>query len=136
MTIGPIRPTADAKRGGELESHGRPRSLAHARALHRPLRHLFRIWGFLAWYFRGHSILQDSTGNLHEQEHGTALPPGMILWAVTITLAAVDLIMSLNPHWYSTMIGVYLFSDAVLSSLVVITLLALWCSPTACFAAS
>ena len=52
--------------------------------------------------------------------------PGMILWAVTITLAAVDLIMSLNPHWYSTMIGVYLFSDAVLSSLVVLTLLALW----------
>ena len=52
--------------------------------------------------------------------------PGMILWAFTITLAAVDLIMSLNPHWSSTMIGVYLFSDAVLSSLVVITLLALW----------
>ena len=52
--------------------------------------------------------------------------PGMILWAVTITLAAVDLIMSLNPHWYSTMIGVYLFSDAVLSSLVALTLLALW----------
>ncbi len=52
--------------------------------------------------------------------------PGMILWAVTITLAAVDLIMSLNPHWSSTMIGVYLFSDAVLSGLVVLTLLALW----------
>ena len=51
--------------------------------------------------------------------------PGMILFAVTITLAGVDLIMSLNPHWYSTMIGVYLFSDAVLGSLVAITLLAL-----------
>ncbi len=33
--------------------------------------------------------------------------------------------MSLNPHWFSTMIGVYLFSDAVLASLVAITLLAL-----------
>jgi hypothetical protein len=50
----------------------------------------------------------------------------MILFAFTITLAAVDLIMSLNPHWYSTMIGVYLFADAVLSGLVVLTLLALW----------
>ncbi len=50
----------------------------------------------------------------------------MILFAFTITLAAVDLMMSLNPHWYSTMIGVYLFADAVLSSLVVLTLLALW----------
>ena len=24
----------------------------------------FVIWGFLAWYFRGHSILQDRTGNV------------------------------------------------------------------------
>ena len=87
----------------------------------------FVIWGFLAWYFRGHSILQDSSGRVRlskSMERFSA--PGMILWAVTITLAAVDLIMSLNPHWYSTMIGVYLFSDAVLSSLVAITLLAMW----------
>jgi len=86
----------------------------------------FVIWGFLAWYFRGHSILQDSTGNVglsRRMERFSA--PGMILWAITITLAAVDLIMSLNPHWSSTMIGVYLFSDAVLSGLVAITLLAM-----------
>jgi len=87
----------------------------------------FVIWGFLAWYFRGHSILQDSTGNVRLSKSMERLSaPGMILWAFTITLAAIDLIMSLNPHWYSTMIGVYLFSDAVLSSLVVLTLLAMW----------
>jgi len=87
----------------------------------------FVIWGFLAWYFRGHSILQDKTGNVRLSKSMERLSaPGMILWAVTITLAAVDLIMSLNPRWSSTMIGVYLFSDAVLSSLVVLTLLALW----------
>ena len=51
--------------------------------------------------------------------------PGMILWAFTLTGAAVDLIMCLNPHWFSTMIGVYLFADSVLSGLAVITLLAL-----------
>ena len=87
----------------------------------------FVIWGFLAWYFRGHSILQDRTGNVRLSKSMERLSaPGMILWAFTITLAAVDLIMSLNPHWSSTMIGVYLFSDAVLSSLVALTLLALW----------
>jgi hypothetical protein len=87
----------------------------------------FVIWGFLAWYFRGHSILQDATGNVGLSKSMERLSaPGMILWAVTITLAAVDLIMSLNPNWYSTMIGVYLFADAVLSSLVALTLLALW----------
>ncbi|MGO9114678.1 MAG: hypothetical protein ACLP9L_36135 [Thermoguttaceae bacterium] len=87
----------------------------------------FVIWGFLVWYFRGHSILQDRTGNVRLSKSMERLSaPGMILFAFTITLAAVDLIMSLNPHWYSTMIGVYLFSDAVLSSLVVLTLLAMW----------
>jgi hypothetical protein len=86
----------------------------------------FVIWGFLAWYFRGHSILQDTTGSLRLSRSMERLSaPGMILFAFTITLAAVDLIMSLNPHWYSTMIGVYLFADAVLSSLVVLTLLAM-----------
>ena len=87
----------------------------------------FVIWGFLVWYFRAHSILQDRTGKVGLSKSMERLSaPGMILWALTITLAAVDLIMSLNPHWYSTMIGVYLFSDAVLSSLVVLTLLAMW----------
>ncbi len=86
----------------------------------------FIVWGFLAWYFRSRSILQDSTGNVGLGKSMERLSaPGMILWAVTITLAAVDLIMSMNPRWSSTMIGVYLFSDAVLSSLVALTLLAM-----------
>jgi hypothetical protein len=87
----------------------------------------FIIWGFLAWYFRGHSVLQDSTGSVRLSRSMDRLSgPAMILFAFTLTGAAFDLIMSLNPHWYSTMIGVYLFADTVLSSLVVITLLSLW----------
>ena len=87
----------------------------------------FLIWGFLAWYFRGRSVLQDSTGDSWLSKRMERLSaPGMILFAFTLTLAAVDLVMSLNPHWCSTMIGVYFFSDAVLSGLVVLTLLALW----------
>ncbi len=86
----------------------------------------FVIWGFLAWYLRGHSILQDRTGNIALSRSMERLSaPGMILFAFTLTGAAVDLIMTLNPHWYSTMIGVYLFAGTVLSGLATITLLAL-----------
>jgi hypothetical protein len=87
----------------------------------------FVIWCFLAWYLRGHSILQDRTGNvaLTKSMERVSLP-GLILFAFTLTGAAVDLIMSLNLHWFSTMIGVYLFADSVLSGLVVISLLALF----------
>ncbi len=87
----------------------------------------FVVWGFLAWYFRGHSVLQDSTGSVklsRNMERFSA--PGMFLFAATLTLAVFDLIMSMNPHWYSTMLGVYFFADAVLSGLVVLSLLALW----------
>jgi hypothetical protein len=86
----------------------------------------FVIWGFLAWYLRGHSILQDRSGNValsRSMERISA--PGMILFALTLSGAAIDLIMCLNPHWFSTMIGVYIFADSVLSGLAVITLLAL-----------
>ena len=34
--------------------------------------------------------------------------------------------MSLNPHWFSTIFGVYYFAGSVLSSLIIITLLAQW----------
>ena len=87
----------------------------------------FVIWGFLAWYFRGHSVLQDSTGSVKLSRSMEWLSaPGMILWAFTLTGAAFDLIMSLNAAWFSTMLGVLLFADAVMSELVVLTLLAMW----------
>ena len=44
--------------------------------------------------------------------------PGMIALGVTMTLAAIDLLMSLTPHWYSTIFGVYFFADSVLGGLV------------------
>ena len=140
--IGPIRPIGPIATVEAADGESRPATAGHDLWL-TPDRFIgrfviyFVIWGFLAWYFRGHSILQDRSGNVRLSRRMERLSaPGMILWAVTITLAAVDLIMSLNPHWSSTMIGVYLFADAVLSSLVVLTLLALGCSPAACFAAS
>ena len=37
----------------------------------------------------------------------------MILFGLTITLAGIDFVMSLTPHWYSTIFGVYIFAGAV-----------------------
>ncbi len=52
--------------------------------------------------------------------------PGMILLALTATFAAFDWIMSLDPHWYSNIFGVYFWAGSISGSLSVITLLALW----------
>ncbi len=85
------------------------------------------VWAFLAWYFRSRSLRQDRDGDVRwslRMERMSA--PGMIAFGITITLAAVDLLMSLNPHWSSTMIGVYFFSGSVVAGLVALTLLAVW----------
>jgi hypothetical protein len=87
----------------------------------------FIVWCGLASFFRNRSIRQDQSGDVGltlSMERLSA--PGMIAFAVSITLCAVDLLMSLNPNWASTMIGVYFFAGVVLSGLVVITLLARW----------
>jgi hypothetical protein len=46
----------------------------------------------------------------------------MILFAVTLTLMAFDWVMSLDPHWYSTIFGVYIFSGASVGTFAFVTL--------------
>jgi len=43
--------------------------------------------------------------------------PGMLLFALTITFFAYDWLMSLSPHWYSTIFGPYVYAGSFLTSL-------------------
>jgi len=75
----------------------------------------FAVWGLLSTFFLRQSCKQDESGDpslTTRMEHVAA--PGMILYALTVTFAAFDLLMSLTPHWYSTIYGVYYFSGCVL----------------------
>ncbi|MGA2618194.1 MAG: hypothetical protein ABSF26_11325 [Thermoguttaceae bacterium] len=86
----------------------------------------FAVWVFLAWYLRSRSIRQDASGDVRlSRALERMAAPGMIAFGVTLTVAAVDLVMSLNPDWSSTIIGVYLFGDVVLGGLCTLVLLAL-----------
>jgi len=49
---------------------------------------------------------------------------------LTLTVAAFDWIMSLDPHWYSTIFGVYFFAGSVVAVFSTLILLALALSPT------
>lgn len=44
------------------------------------------------------------------------------IFALSITFAAVDWMMSLEPHWFSTIFGVYFFSGSVIAALAAVTL--------------
>ncbi|MCP3998381.1 MAG: hypothetical protein GY722_25450, partial [bacterium] len=66
---------------------------------------------------------QDETGGLKAYRKSAALSAGfMAAFAVTFTLSTFDWLMSLQPHWFSTMYAVYNFSGAFVSGLAMITL--------------
>ena len=51
---------------------------------------------------------------------------GIALFAITGSFFAFDAIMSLDPTWYSTMFGVYIFAGAFLSAIAFILLVSLY----------
>ncbi|MCS7063259.1 MAG: hypothetical protein NZM04_04320 [Methylacidiphilales bacterium] len=79
---------------------------------------------YLIHLLRRHSIAQDHDGypthTLRLQKISfIALP----LFAVITTFSAIDWLMALDFHWYSTMWGVYIFAGSALSSLAFLIIL-------------
>ena len=50
----------------------------------------------------------------------------LVVFSVTFWLASVDWVMSLEPHWFSTIFGLYNFAGLFLGGLAAITLLTVW----------
>jgi hypothetical protein len=76
----------------------------------------FAVWSFWAIKLYRNSVSQDRVPALEKarsSERWSA--PGMLALTVTTALAAFDWLMSLDPHWYSTMFGIYVYSGAALS---------------------
>lgn len=83
-------------------------------------------WSSIAWWFHRRSCAQDESGDLRISRQLRSLSaPALIVFALTITLAAFDWVMSLEPHWYSTIYGVYLFSGSVVGGVAAIILLSM-----------
>lgn len=74
----------------------------------------FGVWWIFSALFLRRSVQQDESGKpeLTKKLWGVSAP-GMILFALTITFAAVDLVMALQPDWFSTIFGVYIFAGSV-----------------------
>ncbi|NBV41703.1 hypothetical protein EBR96_02905 [bacterium] len=86
----------------------------------------FGAWIFLARRFFKKSVEQDQTGDPKITLGLQGLAAAAILiFGITQTFAAVDWAMSITPHWYSTMFGVYFFAGSVLSAMAIISLVAL-----------
>lgn len=81
--------------------------------------------GRLLWRL---STAQDADGDpAHTRRAEVFSAPGLLLFGVLITFAAFDLLMSLDPHWYSTIFGVYYWAGAAVGgfALMIVALNAL-----------
>jgi len=85
----------------------------------------FAAWLWMVRYFVGRSMAQDGSGDHRltvQMQRRAAL--AVLVYAVTVTFAAFDLLMSLDPHWYSTIFGVYFFAGAFLGAIALLIVVA------------
>lgn len=87
------------------------------------------VWAVLGWFLYSTSVKQDSLGdNLAERDRLVHLvrkvcAVGIFLYGMTLSFGAIDWLMSLQPHWYSTIFGVYYFAASILAFFAFLTLM-------------
>ena len=88
----------------------------------------FGVWAIAASYYFARSREQDETGNaeisLRLQRYAG---PAIMLFALSLNFAAFDWVMSIDPTWFSTMFGVYLFAASMMGffAIMIVIFLAL-----------
>lgn len=87
----------------------------------------FAVWIALSMILYKKSTEQDAGGDVKKSVHTLwkVSAAGVILYGLSQTFASFDWLMSLQPHWYSTMFGVYFFAGSMLGAYSFITLVAM-----------
>ncbi len=84
----------------------------------------FGLWTLMIGFFRGLSVRQDESGDPELTSRMQARSaPAIILFALSVTFFAFDLLMSLNAHWYSTIFGVYYFAGSAMAFFALLAIL-------------
>lgn len=88
----------------------------------------FAIWFGLAGFYWRQSQAQDRSvqGIAQTRSMERWAGPALVVFAVTLTLASFDWLMSLDPHWYSTIFGVYFFAGCTVGALALNLLVLQW----------
>lgn len=80
----------------------------------------FIVWSALAWVLSAWSRRQDETGDPRLVRRFQMLGAGgLLLFVLTMTFASVDWLMSLEPHWFSTIYGILIMAGQAVSAFCV-----------------
>jgi hypothetical protein len=88
----------------------------------------FGVWWYLGHYYLKQSLVQDKTadaGITLRLERCSYI--SIIFFAITVTFAAIDWLMSLTPEWYSTIFGIYYFSGGIAGAMAALILIVVAC---------
>jgi len=88
----------------------------------------FAIWFLLMWLFNAWSRQQDERKQdpQIQRRFKSLSGPGVILYVMATTFAAIDWVMSLSPHWASTIYGfIFVAGQAITSMCLMIIVIVL-----------
>jgi hypothetical protein len=87
----------------------------------------FLVWNAISYYLNAWSLEQDRTGDPQLALRMQRLSGGgLVAYGFTITFASFDWLMSLEPHWFSTIYGVLIMGGQGLTGLAFLLIVLVW----------
>lgn len=85
------------------------------------------LWIIFYHFITKNSKKQDASFDQSLTKKNIKLSAAFIpVFGITISFTAFDWLMSLEPHWFSTIFGVYYFSGSILAAFAAVTLIVVW----------
>ena len=89
----------------------------------------FLVWNLLSYFLNSWSLQQDRTGDPRLARRMQKVSAGgLVAYGLTITFASFDWLMSLEPHWYSTIYGVLILGGQGLTAMAFLIVVVVWLS--------
>jgi len=89
----------------------------------------FLVWNALVYFLNKWSLEQDRTNDPRIAARMQRLSGGGLLaYVLTVTFASFDWLMSLDPHWFSTIYGILIIGGQGLTALAFLVTVFIWLS--------
>ncbi len=84
-------------------------------------------WNIFRYLLRRNSLrMDDATDNKWFKQNFRLSAAFLVFFLITESMMSWDWIMSLDPHWFSTLFGWYVFSSMIVSAITVIALVTIY----------
>ncbi len=84
-------------------------------------------WNIYRYFSRKFSLAQDQAKDISNHKKNFRISAGfLVFFIVTESMMSWDWIMSVDPHWFSTLFGWYVFASMFVSGITVIALLSMY----------